>query len=31
VHAAYKQDDQTKPVTIPAKGTAKAAFYWKTQ
>jgi len=31
VHAAYKENDQSKPVTIPAKGTAKAAFYWKTQ
>ncbi|CAE6792530.1 carboxypeptidase regulatory-like domain-containing protein [Paraburkholderia haematera] len=31
VHAQYKDSDQTRPVTIPAKGTAKAAFYWKTQ
>ncbi|BCF96029.1 hypothetical protein PPGU19_005980 [Paraburkholderia sp. PGU19] len=31
VHAAYKENDQSKPITIPAKGTAKAAFYWKTQ
>ncbi|MEM5340949.1 carboxypeptidase regulatory-like domain-containing protein [Paraburkholderia azotifigens] len=31
VHAAYKDNDQTKPVNIPAKGTAKAAFYWGTQ
>ncbi|RKE34431.1 hypothetical protein B0G76_0435 [Paraburkholderia sp. BL23I1N1] len=31
VHAQYKDHDQTRPVTIPAKGTAKAAFYWTTQ
>jgi hypothetical protein len=31
VHAQYKDSDQTRPVTIPAKGTAKAAFYWNTQ
>ncbi|WP_345811595.1 carboxypeptidase regulatory-like domain-containing protein [Paraburkholderia sp. PREW-6R] len=31
VHAQYKDHDQTKAVTIPAKGTAKAAFYWNTQ
>ncbi len=31
VHAAYKESDQTKPVTIPAKGTAKASFYWGSQ
>lgn len=31
VHAEYKDHDQTKAVTIPAKGTAKAAFYWTTQ
>jgi hypothetical protein len=31
VHAQYKDRDQTKPVTVPAKGTAKAAFYWNTQ
>ena len=31
VHAQYKDRDQSKPVTIPAKGTAKAAFYWNTQ
>jgi len=31
VHARYKSDEQQKAVTIPAKGTAKAAFYWNTQ
>lgn len=31
VHAAYKDRDQTKAITVPAKGTAKAAFYWTTQ
>jgi hypothetical protein len=31
VHAQYKDNDQTKSVTVPAKGTAKAAFYWNTQ
>ncbi|NPT54322.1 carboxypeptidase regulatory-like domain-containing protein [Paraburkholderia elongata] len=31
VHAQYKDSDQTRSVTIPAKGTAKAAFYWSTQ
>jgi len=31
VHAAYKDRDQSKPVTVPAKGSAKAAFYWGTQ
>ena len=31
VHAQYKDRDQTQTVTVPAKGTAKAAFYWKTQ
>jgi hypothetical protein len=31
VHAAYKDNDQTRPVTVPAKGTARAAFYWATQ
>ncbi|WP_144112004.1 carboxypeptidase regulatory-like domain-containing protein [Paraburkholderia sp. BCC1886] len=31
VHAQYKDHDQTKSVTVPAKGTAKAAFYWTTQ
>lgn len=31
VHAQYKDHDQTKSVTVPAKGTAKAAFYWNTQ
>jgi hypothetical protein len=28
VHAQYKDQEQTKAVTIPAKGTAKSAFYW---
>lgn len=28
VHARYKDDEQTKTVTVPAKGTAKSAFYW---
>jgi hypothetical protein len=31
VKASYKDDAQTKSVTVPAKGTAKAAFYWQTQ
>jgi predicted RNA binding protein YcfA (HicA-like mRNA interferase family) len=31
VHARYKSDEQQKAVTVPAKGTAKAAFYWTTQ
>jgi hypothetical protein len=31
VHAQYKDRDQTKAVTVPAKGSAKAAFYWNTQ
>ncbi|KAA1008932.1 carboxypeptidase regulatory-like domain-containing protein [Paraburkholderia panacisoli] len=28
VHAQYKDQEQTKAVTIPAKGTAKSSFYW---
>jgi hypothetical protein len=31
VHARYKDDEQTKTVTVPAKGTAKSAFYWSTK
>src|ERR1700754_1457909 len=31
VQASYKDDAQTKTVTVPAKGTAKAAFYWRSQ
>ena len=31
VHAQYKDRDQSKSVTVPAKGTAKADFYWNTQ
>lgn len=31
VHATYKGRDQSKAVTIPAKGSSKAAFYWGTQ
>jgi hypothetical protein len=31
VHATYKDRDQSKALTVPAKGTAKAAFYWNTQ
>ncbi|RKF29790.1 carboxypeptidase-like regulatory domain-containing protein [Paraburkholderia fungorum] len=31
VHAQYESHEQTQAVTVPAKGTAKAAFYWKTQ
>ncbi|MFM0645666.1 carboxypeptidase-like regulatory domain-containing protein [Paraburkholderia bryophila] len=31
VHAQYKDRDQSKAVTIPAKGSAKADFYWTTQ
>jgi hypothetical protein len=31
VQASYKDHTQSKSVTIPAKGTAKADFYWKTQ
>ena len=28
VHAQYKDQDQSKAVTVPAKGTVKSAFYW---
>ncbi|HEY2607123.1 carboxypeptidase-like regulatory domain-containing protein [Paraburkholderia sp. RL18-103-BIB-C] len=28
VHAQYKDQEQTKAVTVPAKGTARSAFYW---
>lgn len=28
VHARYKDQEQSKPVTVPATGTAKSAFYW---
>ncbi|HEY3599274.1 MAG TPA: carboxypeptidase regulatory-like domain-containing protein [Paraburkholderia sp.] len=31
VQAAYKDRMQSKTITVPAKGTAKAAFYWGTQ
>ena len=31
VHAQYKDHDQSKAVTVPAKGSAKAAFYWNMQ
>jgi len=31
VHATYKDRDQSKAVTVSAKGTARAAFYWNTQ
>jgi hypothetical protein len=31
VHAQYEDHDQTRSVTVPTKGTAKAAFYWNTQ
>ncbi|MDE1183167.1 carboxypeptidase regulatory-like domain-containing protein [Paraburkholderia sp.] len=31
VHAQYKDADQSRSVTVPAKGTAKAAFHWNTQ
>ena len=31
VHATYKDRDQSKALPVPAKGTAKAAFYWNTQ
>lgn len=32
VQASYKNDDQSKSVTIPAKGSARTtAFYWGTQ
>ncbi|CAE6749388.1 hypothetical protein R69927_02764 [Paraburkholderia domus] len=31
VHAQYEDHDQSRSVTVPAKGTAKAAFYWNTQ
>ncbi|HEX7912198.1 MAG TPA: carboxypeptidase regulatory-like domain-containing protein [Paraburkholderia sp.] len=31
VHAQYKDNDQSRSVTIPAKGSTKAAFYWNTQ
>jgi hypothetical protein len=28
VHARYKDQEQSKPVTVPPTGTAKSAFYW---
>jgi hypothetical protein len=28
VHAQYKDRDESKTVTVPAKGSTKAAFYW---
>jgi hypothetical protein len=28
VHARYKDQEQTKAVTVAAKGSAKSAFYW---
>ncbi|CAB3755876.1 carboxypeptidase regulatory-like domain-containing protein [Paraburkholderia solisilvae] len=31
VQASYKDHAQSKTITVPAKGTAKAAFYWQTQ
>jgi len=31
VQASYKDHTQSKSVTVPAKGTAKTAFYWQTQ
>jgi hypothetical protein len=31
VHAKYKDDDQTKAVTIPGSGSAHADFHWNTQ
>jgi hypothetical protein len=31
VQASYKDHAQSKSITVPAKGTAKAAFYWQTQ
>lgn len=31
VHAQYKDSEQSRSVTVPAKGSAKAAFYWHTQ
>ncbi|WP_341314403.1 carboxypeptidase regulatory-like domain-containing protein [Paraburkholderia sp. IMGN_8] len=31
VHAQYKDRDQTRAVTVPAKGSARAAFYWNVQ
>jgi hypothetical protein len=31
VHASYKDRDQTKTVTVSAKGSTKADFYWNTQ
>ncbi|MEX3930718.1 carboxypeptidase regulatory-like domain-containing protein [Paraburkholderia phymatum] len=31
VHASYKDRDQSKAVTVPASGTAKAGFYFATQ
>ncbi|MFP3565572.1 carboxypeptidase regulatory-like domain-containing protein [Paraburkholderia sp. SIMBA_030] len=31
VHAQYKDRDQTRAVTVPAKGSARAGFYWNTQ
>jgi hypothetical protein len=31
VHAAYEDREQTTAVSVPAKGTARASFYWNTQ
>lgn len=31
VHARYKSTEQQKSVTVPAKGSVKAAFYWNQQ
>jgi hypothetical protein len=31
VHAAYEDREQTRTVSVPAKGTARASFYWNTQ
>jgi hypothetical protein len=31
VQASYKDHAQSRSVTVPAKGTAKAAFFWQTQ
>jgi hypothetical protein len=31
VHASYKGNDQSKAVTVPAKGSARSTFHWASQ
>jgi hypothetical protein len=31
VHASYKGDEQSKSVTVPAKGSARSTFHWSSQ